>query len=187
MSWSARCAAALAAIVLASPAMAQESAYTEVALGSCDTLPVDPDDPITSGIWLCEGFAGVPVWFAESDLRFFVSYGPNAADEVAAHETLPAFNTIHTTMEWRVGDDGQPYATILRFFLDAPEGEEVPRGEVLVVTRLGKGGACHIAYVDAVANRNANVLARQLADAMAPMFRCGTDLPHWFGEGGLGG
>jgi hypothetical protein len=185
MSWFARGAAALVGAFLALPATAQESAYTQIALGSCDTVPVDPDDPLTSGIWICDGFAGVPVRFAESDLRFFVSYGATAADQVAAHETLPPFNTVHTTLEWRVGEDGQPYATILRFFLDSGVGEEVPPGEVLVVTRIGAGGVCHIAYVDAVATRAANELARQLADALSPMFRCGKDLPHWFGEGGL--
>jgi len=185
MSWFVRCAVALAAVMLALPAAAQESAYTGIELESCAAEPVDPEDPLTSGIWICEGFAGVPVWIAESDLRFFVSYGINGWEEPAGHETLPPFNTINTTLEWRVGADGQPYATILRFFLESGDGV-TPPGQALVVTRVGKGGnTCHMAYVDALANANANLLARQLADALAPIFRCGFDMPRWFGDGGL--
>jgi hypothetical protein len=39
------------------------------------------------------------------------------------------------------------------------------RSQVLLVYRLGRNGACQIAYVDAGANPNANDLARAAADA----------------------
>jgi hypothetical protein len=48
-------------------------------------------------------------------------------------------------------------------------------GRVLVVTRLGPGGSCHVGYVDARANPDANALARKLADEHARTFKCGTD------------
>jgi hypothetical protein len=48
---------------------------------------------------------------------------------------------------------------------------------VLVVTRLGPGGVCHVGYVDARANPNANELAQQLADEKARSFKCGADKP----------
>ncbi|UXN74462.1 hypothetical protein N8D56_04770 [Devosia sp. A8/3-2] len=35
---------------------------------------------------------------------------------------------------------------------------------MLVVTQLAEGQTCHIAYIDALANDNANELARQAAD-----------------------
>jgi hypothetical protein len=46
---------------------------------------------------------------------------------------------------------------------------------VLVVTRLGPGGVCHVGYVDGRANPNANELAQQIADTHARNFKCGTD------------
>jgi hypothetical protein len=46
-------------------------------------------------------------------------------------------------------------------------------GRVLVVTRLGPGGVCHVGYVDARANPDANALARKIADESARTFKCG--------------
>ena len=54
-----------------------------------------------------------------------------------------------------------PYATIVRYFT----GEGARRGEVLVVMRVAGSEACHVAYVDALANPDAMVLAREAADA----------------------
>jgi hypothetical protein len=51
------------------------------------------------------------------------------------------------------------------------------RGQVLVVTRLAPGPVCHIGYIDARANPNANELAREIADMHARSFRCATDKP----------
>jgi hypothetical protein len=54
---------------------------------------------------------------------------------------------------------------------------------VLVVTRLGPGGVCHVGYVDARANAaNANELARQIADEHARTFKCATDKPVILGK-----
>jgi hypothetical protein len=44
-----------------------------------------------------------------------------------------------------------------------------------VVTRLGPGGVCHVGYVNARANPDANELARELADEKARTFKCGVD------------
>jgi hypothetical protein len=82
-------------------------------------------------------------------------------------------------MEWRGAVRGgrfEPTAAILRVSVrDATQREEMiqsgqplsrPRfSQVLIVYRLGRDGACQIAYVDAVANPNANDLARAAADA----------------------
>ena len=46
---------------------------------------------------------------------------------------------------------------------------------MLVVTRLGPGGVCHVGYVDAKANPDANELARKIADEHARTFKCGKD------------
>jgi hypothetical protein len=42
---------------------------------------------------------------AEGDLRIFVSYGPKAETQTAAYETIPQFNTISETLEWRASRD----------------------------------------------------------------------------------
>jgi hypothetical protein len=57
---------------------------------------------------------------------------------------------------------------------------------VLVVTRLGPGGVCHVGYVDGRANANANELAAQIADQHARIFRCGRDKPLILGDKGPG-
>jgi hypothetical protein len=44
-----------------------------------------------------------------------------------------------------------------------------------VVTRLPPGKVCHVAYVDAAANPDANEIARKAADEVARDFRCGKD------------
>ena len=174
--------AALTLACLSLPASAQESAYTSVALESCQLAPVDKNDPLESGVWLCAGHQGIPVMIVESDLRFFVSYGLDAANQDAAHQTLPPFNTINTTLGWRLDDGGVPFATILRFFADSFDGG--PGEQILVVTALSKAGVCHVAYVNASVNADANVIARQAADLFARNFDCGYHAPLWIGERG---
>ena len=66
------------------------------------------------------------------------------------------------------------FATILRWNVKIDEGG-VSRGRVLVVTRLGAGGVCHVGYVDALANPDGNMLARRIADEKARAFRCNKD------------
>lgn len=182
-------AVALAAFVMAGVAgtggaVGAESQYSSVALESCQQLPTDPANMLESGQWACTGYLGIPVLIRESDLRFFVTYGVNGANEPAAHETLAPFNYINDTLEWRLDDAGSPYATILRFFADSGDGG--PETQVLVVTRIADDGVCHIAYVNASANPDANELARQAADLMATNFSCGFHQPIWIGvRGGL--
>ena len=120
---------------------------------------------------------------AEGDLRMFVSYGPNAATQTAAYETIPRFNAIGETLEWRGAEQGAawtPFATILRFRWDA-DGE---KGSTLVVTKLGLDDSCHVAYVAATGNPHANAEARAIADRDARDFRCKTDKAKHYGTGG---
>lgn len=62
----------------------------------------------------------------------------------------------------------------------------VARNRVLVVPRLGPGGVCHVGYVDARANPNANELAQQFADEHARAFQCGKDKPVVSGKTSAG-
>jgi hypothetical protein len=118
-------------------------------------------------------------------------YGRNAAEEPAAKQTLASFNSEGKTIEWRLsrgaGGALKPFAAIMRWntTVSADSGEPV-RGEVLVVTRLAPGAVCHIGYVDARANSDANLLARRIADEHAAGFHCGSDKPVILGLTGPG-
>jgi len=177
----------IAVLLVAGPAAANEknSVYTSLDLDACRQEPLNADDPVDGGTWWCDGYEGMPVRVSEGDLRFFVSYGEAAAGEIAATQTLPAFNTINKTLEWRLElgrDDGRwhAFATILRFFTDAGEG--AARAQFLVITKLGgPGQICHIGTVNALLNPDANVLARRVADEAASGYVCGVDGPLEFG------
>ena len=139
------------------------------------------------GTWTCPGYAGIPVVLSAGDQRMQVSFGPRASREVAASETLPSFNDVYKgRIEWRLapGKNGKPtpYATILRWnYMTSPDDREAS-GRVLVVTRLNPGGVCHVGYVDARANPDANDIARKLADEKARSFVCEKDKPEWHGK-----
>jgi hypothetical protein len=53
------------------------------------------------------------------------------------------------------------------------------------VTRLPPGDVCHVAYIDAQANPNANELARKAADELARDFKCGNDEVKVIGDTGV--
>lgn len=153
------------------------SVYTALDLDACrDITPPDIED---GGIVQCAGFGGIDVRVAEGDLRNFVSYGPDAENQTAASQTVPAFNTIGKTLEWRV-EDGEAFATILRFHWDS-DGR---KGSTLVVTKLGETDACHVAHIQAAGNPNANALAREIADDHARGFNCQRDRIRSFGPDG---
>jgi hypothetical protein len=164
---------------------AVESAYTTFDSDKCrHARGRDVED---YGSWLCRGFGDIPVWLGAGDQRMFVSFGRNAAREPAAGETIAGFNDAYKgTIEWRLErkPDGKlkPFATILRWnFMTNPDDRRAS-GRKLVVTRLGPGGVCHVGYVDARANPDANELARKLADEKARTFRCGIDKPQSVGN-----
>ncbi len=116
----------------------------------------------------------------------YVTYGSWKKDDIALSQTLPGFNSVYEgTVEWRIekpaGAKPRPFATILRWNAVSAQdqanatGPIASTGRILVVTRLGPGGVCHIGYVDAVANPDANELARKMADESARTFKCGKD------------
>jgi hypothetical protein len=176
MTWKA-CIAALLLTAVAVPgaqAIHQvKSLYTVVDLGACkEVTSVTRNDAR-----VCEGLPGYPVYVVEDARKVYLSVGSNAAASRAAQQTLSAANTVfepgtkRTTVEWRfiIRDEKPvPYATIIRYFT----GEGSQRGEVLVVMRVAGGGACHVAYVDALANPDAMVLAREAADVQGRAENC---------------
>jgi hypothetical protein len=170
---------AVAFAAMGAPVFAAEivSAYTDVDSDKCRHTKGSDED---YGFWRCNGYGGIPVRLSAGDQRMYVSFGFKAADEPAAGQTFPAFNNMYKgTIEWRLErrPDGtqRPFATIVRWNIMIDAGSRVSRGRVLVVTRLGPGGVCHVGYVDALANPDANVLARQIADEKARAFKCEKD------------
>ena len=154
-----------AVLMLSWPALAAagefQSAYTDVDFGQCTFI--ESDD--TGSLSVCPGWRGYPLVIGEGDLRMFVTYGIDPLKERAAEQTLPPFNTLGKKMEWRLEEvDGAlvPRATILRWFTSR---EGMPDGQVLVVTQLKTGATCHVAYIDALAVKNANEKAQNIADA----------------------
>jgi len=168
--------AAAASLLTPLPALAQSgftSAYTDLDLTQC--LVLDADDFGAS--WACPGYKGYPLLVREGDLRFSLAYGFEAeANSQHGTQTLPPFNRLGDRLEWRLSNQSgrwMPVATILRYHTADPEtGED--KGQVLVVSQIAEGNSCHIAYVDALANANANDLAREAADG-AGDFDCAND------------
>jgi hypothetical protein len=183
------------AMLAASPAVAEtiESATTPFNVDKCrHKAGTEPED---GGEWRCAGYGGIAVVMTEGDARVYVSYGARASREPAASETLGALNGEGSSIEWRIarerGGKRRPFATIMRWttavVTDDPKVEDgTVRGEVLVVTRLGPGGVCHVGYVDGKQNPNAEDLAREIADRHARGFRCGKDNPIVRGDKGPG-
>jgi len=173
-------AAALLLPLLSPGAVAEEisSVYTPLKLDACKNV-TPPEAAEYGGVFRCNGYGGMDVRVAEGDLRMFVSYGPNADSQTARHQTLPAFNIIGETLEWRL-EGRAPFATILRFHWDS----DGAKGSTLVVTKLGKTDSCHVAHVMAANNPNANVLAREIADGQARGFDCKHDRTRDYGADG---
>ena len=183
----------MAALVLGcvnAPATAQtiESVYTALDLDKC--RHVKGKDVEDYGEWRCNGFGGIAVHVSAGDQRTYVSYGRNAKNEPAAKQTLASFNGEGKKIEWRAergaNNKLKPFATIMRWSTTVSSGDEPVRGAVLVVTRIAPGGVCHVGYVDATANRDANMLAQKIADENARSFRCGADKTIVLGNKGSG-
>src|SRR5262249_27904126 len=174
----------LAAPALGAPAETIDSVTTPLRLDACAHR--EGTEPEEEGEWRCAGYAGIAIVVTAGDVRAYVSFGAHAERERAASETLAAPNGVGTSIEWRIvrGRDGKrrPFATIMRWGTAVPSDDPklkdgVFRGEVLVVTRLGPSGVCHVGYVDGRQNPNAETLAREIADRHARTFRCGKDKP----------
>jgi len=169
-------------------AQAVESTYTALDLDKCRHTVGKQDEDY--GEWRCNGYGGIAVHVGAGDQRTYVSYGRNAKKEPAAKQTLASFNGEGEKIEWRAerGADKKlkPFATIMRWSTTVSSGDEPVKGEMLVVTRLAPGSVCHVGYVDAKANPDADALAQKIADEHARKFRCGADKPIVLGKKGPG-
>jgi hypothetical protein len=181
-----------------SPIAAAESVYTDFPFDNprCKSLLPEAaaDEPDGGGVsMVCPGYKGFDVYYKEGDSRVSVHYG-HLADEVIADawESFGAFNSVGEKIEWRLDDSGVPLAAIHRYNLanfnpETGMADEALKGEVLVISRVGgkddKSG-CFVGLVDARANKDANEIARKVADTLAAKFSCGKDMPEYHGTRG---
>jgi hypothetical protein len=142
------------------------------------------------GTFSCGGYKGFPVLLSEGDLRqsvFFGHLGPwfTGADGSEAFVSFGPFNAAGETIEWRLDAGAVPFATILRWTVNANGGDDTaPTQSVLVISRVGRPGeaiACPVGYVDAQLTPDANTVARRVADDIAADFDCTTSEPQWHG------
>lgn len=156
----------------------QRSLYTSFALSQCTAVvPTATLAGKLAGAWKCDGLPGWPLFISVREERTYFSAGPGVEPRRAAAQSLASVNSPvdprsgRITVEWRFVERfgvTKPYAMIVRYFTRSERG----RGEVLVVSRVDERQSCHVAYVDALANSDAMVLARGAADKVARSFDC---------------
>ena len=187
---------AFALVGLVAPAQAASSIYTSAATDrGCENLvPPEKEDADMGNVSLkCPGYKDYPFYFSEYDVRqstYFGYLGKEILD--SAGETFAVFNHIGDKIEWRLDDHGVPRATILRYTMENmnPETYEPDKklyGQILVVSRVGQPDdtkGCVTAYIDALENKDANEMARRLADEQASNFKCGQEKPVFHGKVG---
>jgi len=177
-------------------ASAATSVYTDASIDRCENLLKNPDQvDIDMGTIAvkCAGYKDYPFYFNEYDVRQSTYFG-HLSQEIldGAGETFERFNHIGDKIEWRLDDKGVPRATILRYTMENlnPETSEPDKafyGQILVVSRVAQPDdqtGCVTAYIDALANKDANAMARELADSQAPGFACGREKPVFHGKVG---
>ena len=134
------------------------SVYSSIKASACKTIAADDEAEYREQ--KCTGFAGIPLYIKEGDLRADLDAGA-----MGEFLTPGPFNAASDTIEWRVGQDGQPFAIIFRLTSDIPDQ---PKQSWLMVETVGKGGkpGCRLAEIPG-ATRDANKVARDKADAAA--------------------
>ncbi|MCD1265661.1 hypothetical protein B5M44_10980 [Shinella sumterensis] len=170
-------------------ASANESTYTDRNLDACKTIAQEDEGP--SVTLQCAGYKDLSVYFKEGDLRQSQAYGPIGKPYLdQAFETFGPFNHTGAKIEWRLGADGTPIAAVARWFVADPEqtdSADTRYGQILVVSTIATAKnptSCVVGYVDALENKDANALARDIADEKAAGFICGTSQPQWRGKQG---
>ena len=185
---------ALILLCLSAPAQAASSVYTDAAIDKgCENVGTPaPEDADMGNVSLkCRGYQDYAFYFNAYDNRESTYFGHLSKEILdSAGETFEMFNYIGGKIEWRLDDEGVPRATILRYRLqnlnpETYEPDKAHEGQVLVISRVGQPGdmtGCVTAYVDALENKDANELARKLADEQAPDFPCGKKKPVFHGK-----
>jgi hypothetical protein len=166
-------------ILSAGAAAAEDFTSQYTSTKNCKKLRVSKAAEGDWAVRACPGIGGYRVAVSEDDLRTTVSIGRTlkaADDEPAASQRFGPFNYIGDRMEWRSVKGKPPFAAILRWMIadnEALDKNSRPTSvPVLVVIKLPPGPVCHVAYIDAKSNPDANALARKVAGETARGFNC---------------
>ena len=146
------------------------SAYTKYNLEKCKRLSSSVEESYAS--FSCKGYAGNEIYFAEGDLRTFMAYGPNGFEHCSAQQTFGHFNSITSTVEWRL-DNGKPFAAIQRWNVSDLDDASKTKSW-LGVTKIEIANSCRVAIVMGSLPQ-ANEKAREIADTLARDFDCQKD------------
>ena len=159
-------------VLISVPATAGKitSAYTIYDLGKCQRIS-DPSEEFSGG-YICKGFKGNSIYWAEGDLRAGLGFGKKPATYCSVRQTFGGFNTVDSTVEWRL-DGGKPFATIQRWRVSFDPGNAEKIKTWLVVTRLESSNSCIVAAIEGSLPKS-NEKARAAADGFARTFNCST-------------
>ncbi|MEP4163196.1 hypothetical protein [Maricaulis sp.] len=169
----------LLTVSLAGVAKAQSIDSTYTRIDETCTERQLPDEP---GVEIrCAGHDGWSFRIAAGEHGAAIAYaraGGTMSDFIAP-PMRGLFGGFNDVVEWRLRD-GAAFATIHRYIhYNPPEMLEVSGGleepNTLIVTTLDPHGpetACAVAHVDASALRDANLIAREAADRLAPGWDC---------------
>lgn len=144
---------------------------------------------VTDGDFHCAGYKNYKV-LRKSNQLTSVQFG-YLSDEILDDyfESFVEPNTVGDTIEWRLDDLGVPRAAIVRYrfgsYIDT-DGKTKPGDSILVISKVGQPDnpvGCAIGLVNASRNKNANELARKVADEVEPDFVCARDLADYHGDG----
>lgn len=174
-------AIAVAAVLMAGSAGAAELTYSATSGPGCTNIRSKRE----FNSWRCQGPAGYSAVFHDLGNMVAVELGPTGREKTIVEDGLlwqgADGKAFGDRLEWRLAG-GKPYAAVLRirrsdFDVNADKATIV---EELLVIKVTPQGSCGIGTVDAKSS-NANAHARDLADASAAPFRCGTDKPRQMG------
>ncbi|PCI87140.1 MAG: hypothetical protein COB24_06945 [Hyphomicrobiales bacterium] len=175
--------------LLVSTAYANDSSYSKLNFDKDCTFdkPANENEASMGATAICKINGKPDIYFEDGDLRHSVGFGAKKI-----FESFGAWNSMNTTIEWRHDNNGDIFAAIVRFFIDHPNPEtgtpdKTTRGQILAIHNVAKtinDETCVTALVDARANENPNVIARQMADEMAQSFNCITQAPKYYGSEG---
>ncbi|MBI2715681.1 MAG: hypothetical protein HYX37_14705 [Rhizobiales bacterium] len=134
--------------------------------------------------WRCPGPAGYSARFFDFGNMVAVEFGLIGKEKAIVEDDLMwqgADKSFGDKIEWRM-TAGRPYGAILRIQrqdFDEKAGETRTVEELLVI-KVSPQGACRMGVVDGKW-RDANAVAREMADSTAAVFRCGADQPRTIG------
>ena len=158
--------AGVLAVLPLSFTVAQDSHYTRHDYGNCEEAP--SPEPGIINVRRCVGFDGIAVaWISEPDSSG-VRFGDNPLEE---YLDLGAAFEVGTTIEWRTGEVGSsPVAAIVRY-RSGDSVANLARSRLVIYRLAPSGRSCVLGMVTGASD---NLEARDLADAHATAFACGT-------------